>query len=218
MDYILHIDNTYPTTWVANLVIQLVDPVLPLVDIPISATITAQLAMFSVAEYDFGSVYTNRGSRNLNLILTSVGREPLQFLGVSTNFMGTGFELLSTPNPLTMQFQQQTQFPIQINTNTGPIGMLCKRWLDGVPSRAMLLLKGCRVNCITVSCELFCELNCQCGVVCRRRCYQKAMAGMGVYPRVQVNGRAVCLSARRVLVCCCIAGPVHCRTWPVLLC
>jgi hypothetical protein len=122
VDYILHIDNTYPTTWVANLVIQLVDPVLPLVDIPISATITAQLAMFSVAEYDFGSVYTNRGSRNLNLILTSVGREPLQFLGVSTNFMGTGFELLSTPNPLTMQFQQQTQFPIQINTNTGPIG------------------------------------------------------------------------------------------------
>ena len=42
--------------------------------------------------------------------------------------------------------------------------------------------------------------------------------GRDVYPRVQVNGRAVCLSARCVLVCCCIAGPVHSCTWPVLLC
>ena len=47
-----------------------------------------------------------------------------------------------------------------------------------------------------------------------------------VYPQVQVNGRAVCLSARCVLVCCCTAGtcaqshlasiarptPVHCHT------
>ena len=104
-----------------------------------------------------------------------------------------------------------------------------------------------------------------CGVVCRRRCYQMAMAGMvlhpssgvaiaecpvqshewrparqrthtwlttyvgpqawqyrvwrgvpkallpegngrDVYPRVQVTGRAVCLSARCVLVCCCTVG------------
>ena len=30
--------------------------------------------------------------------------------------------------------------------------------------------------------------------------------GRDVYPRVQVNGRAVCLSARCVLVCCCTAG------------
>ena len=30
--------------------------------------------------------------------------------------------------------------------------------------------------------------------------------GREVYPRVQVNGRAVCLSARCVLVCCCTAG------------
>ena len=49
-----------------------------------------------------------------------------------------------------------------------------------------------------------------CCVVCRRRCYQKAMAGSEgngrVYPRVQVNGRAVCLSARCVLVCCCTVG------------
>ena len=30
--------------------------------------------------------------------------------------------------------------------------------------------------------------------------------GRDVYPRVQVNGRAVCLSVRCVLVCCCPAG------------
>ena len=30
--------------------------------------------------------------------------------------------------------------------------------------------------------------------------------GRDVYPRVQVNGRVVCLSARCVLVCCCTAG------------
>ena len=30
--------------------------------------------------------------------------------------------------------------------------------------------------------------------------------GRDVYPRVHVNGRAVCLSARCVLVCCCTAG------------
>ena len=30
--------------------------------------------------------------------------------------------------------------------------------------------------------------------------------GRDVYPRVQVNGRAVCLSARCVLVCCCTVG------------
>ena len=41
--------------------------------------------------------------------------------------------------------------------------------------------------------------------------------GRDVYPRLEVNGRAVCLSARCVLVCCCIAGPVHTRTWPALL-
>ena len=28
----------------------------------------------------------------------------------------------------------------------------------------------------------------------------------------------MCLSAHCVLVCCCTAGPVHCRAWPVLLC
>ena len=36
-----------------------------------------------------------------------------------------------------------------------------------------------------------------CGTVCRRRCYQKAMAGMSC-TRVMQNGRAVCLSARCV--------------------
>ena len=59
--------------------------------------------------------------------------------------------------------------------------------------------------------------------------------GLDVYPRVQVNGRAVCLSARCVLVCCCTAGtsaqshlagtalptPAHCHTGssgPTALC
>ena len=31
-----------------------------------------------------------------------------------------------------------------------------------------------------------------CGVVCRRRCYQRAK-GRDVYPRVKVNGLAVCV-------------------------
>ena len=42
--------------------------------------------------------------------------------------------------------------------------------------------------------------------------------GRDVYPRVQVNGRAVCLSVRCVLVCCCTVmscvvrcGAVWCR-------
>ena len=42
--------------------------------------------------------------------------------------------------------------------------------------------------------------------------------GRDVYPRVQVHGRAVCISARSVLVCYRTAGPVHNRTWPALLC
>ena len=42
--------------------------------------------------------------------------------------------------------------------------------------------------------------------------------GRDVYPRVQVNRRAVCLSAHCVPVCCCAARPLHNHTWPVLLC
>ena len=42
--------------------------------------------------------------------------------------------------------------------------------------------------------------------------------GRDVYPWVQVNGRAVRLSARYVLCVVVQPGPVHCRTWPVLLC
>ena len=42
--------------------------------------------------------------------------------------------------------------------------------------------------------------------------------GPDVYPRVQVNGRAVCLSAGCVPVCCRIARPVLRRTWPVPFC
>ena len=55
-----------------------------------------------------------------------------------------------------------------------------------------------------------------CVELCRRRCYHKAKAGMSTHGYGQMGG--VCLlCARCVLVCCCIAGPVHTRTWPVLL-
>ena len=81
----------------------------------------------------------------------------------------------------------------------------------------------CIVRCGAVRC---CAVLC-CSVLCSVRAVlccivPKALLpegnGRDVHPRVQVNGRAVCLSARCVLGCCCTAGPVHSRTWPVLLC
>ena len=68
----------------------------------------------------------------------------------------------------------------------------------------------CRVVlCRVVSCRVvLCSAVLCCAVLC---CVvPKALLpegnGRDVYPRVQVNGRAVCLSARSVLVCCCTAG------------
>ena len=74
--------------------------------------------------------------------------------------------------------------------------------------------------CVVLCCVVLCCVVLCCVVLC---CVvPKALLpegnGRDVYPRVQVNGRAVCLSARCVLVCCCTARPVHSRTWPVLLC
>ena len=87
----------------------------------------------------------------------------------------------------------------------------------------------CAVLCLAVPC---CALLC-CAVLCSAVpccAVPKALLpkgnGRDVYPWVQVNGRAVCLSARCVLVCCCTAGtsaqlhlagaalptPVHCHT------
>ena len=79
--------------------------------------------------------------------------------------------------------------------------------------------------CVVLCCLVLCCVVLSCLVLCRRRCYKKAMAGMST-KRLQVNGRAVCLSACCVLVCCCTAGtcalshlagtvlptPVHGRT------
>ena len=80
-------------------------------------------------------------------------------------------------------------------------------------------LRCVALYCVVLRCVVLC-----CGV-------PKALLpegnGRDVYPRVQVNGRAVCQSACCVLVCCCIAGTsvqshlagialptlVHSRTW-----
>ena len=80
---------------------------------------------------------------------------------------------------------------------------------------------GCCVVscCVVLCCVVLCGALLWCGV-------PKALLpegnGRDVYPQVQVNGRAVCLSACCVLVCCCTAvtkaGLVHSRTWLVLLC
>ena len=64
------------------------------------------------------------------------------------------------------------------------------------------------MRCDVVQCSVSCCVVVWCGVVwCG---VPKALLpegkGRDVYPRVQVNGRAVCLSARCVLVCCCTAG------------
>ena len=62
--------------------------------------------------------------------------------------------------------------------------------------------------CVVLCCVVLCCVVWCCVVLC---CVvPKALLpegnGRDVYPRVQVNGSAVCLSARCVLVCCCIAG------------
>ena len=62
--------------------------------------------------------------------------------------------------------------------------------------------------CVVLCCVVLCCVVLCCVVLC---CVvPKALLpegnGRDVYPRVQVNRRAVCLSARCVLVCCCTAG------------
>ena len=66
--------------------------------------------------------------------------------------------------------------------------------------------------CVVLCCVVLCCVVLCCVVLCCVVCcgVPKALLpegnGRDVYPRVQVNGRAVCLSARCVLVCCCSAG------------
>ena len=74
--------------------------------------------------------------------------------------------------------------------------------------------------CVVLCCVVLCCVVLCCVVLC---CVvPKALLpegnGRDVYPRIQVNGWGCVCCVRCVLVCCCIAGPVHTRTWPALLC
>ena len=62
--------------------------------------------------------------------------------------------------------------------------------------------------CVVLCCVVLCCVVVWCGVVCCVVPIALLPEGNGrdVYPRVQVNGRAVCRSARCVPVCCCTTG------------
>ena len=68
--------------------------------------------------------------------------------------------------------------------------------------------------CVVLCCVVLCcvVLYCAEGAVTRRQ-------WLGCLPTGTGKRVGLCvLCVRCVLVCCCIAGPVHTRTWPALLC